>query len=73
MRLDHLLSKENFSKDFIVYNVFLKSQKHLYGAVAQLARAPALQAGGQEFDSPQLHHLEVKPITSKIHSTLKDI
>ena len=25
------------------------------GAVAQLARAPALQAGGQEFDSPQLH------------------
>ena len=23
-----------------------------YGAVAQLARAPALQAGGQEFDSP---------------------
>ena len=24
----------------------------LYGAVAQLARAPALQAGGQEFDSP---------------------
>ena len=26
------------------------------GAVAQLARAPALQAGGQEFDSPQLHH-----------------
>ena len=30
--------------------------KKLYGAVAQLARAPALQAGGQEFDSPQLHH-----------------
>ena len=28
----------------------------LFGAVAQLARAPALQAGGQEFDSPQLHH-----------------
>ena len=24
----------------------------IYGAVAQLARAPALQAGGQEFDSP---------------------
>ena len=45
----------------------------LNGAVAQLARAPALQAGGQEFDSPQLHHLEVKPITSKIHSTLKNI
>ena len=27
------------------------------GAVAQLARAPALQAGGQEFDSPQLHQI----------------
>ena len=33
----------------------LKSDKYLLhanGAVAQLARAPALQAGGQEFDSP---------------------
>ena len=29
------------------------------GAVAQLARAPALQAGGQEFDSPQLHHADL--------------
>ena len=30
-----------------------------YGDVAQLARAPALQAGGQEFDSPHLHqHIE---------------
>ena len=29
------------------------------GAVAQLARAPALQAGGQEFDSPHLHHWEI--------------
>ena len=27
-----------------------------YGGVAQLARAPALQAGGQEFDSLHLHH-----------------
>ena len=27
----------------------------VYGGVAQLARAPALQAGGQEFDSPHLH------------------
>ena len=34
---------------FTFFNVIL------YGAVAQLARAPALQAGGQEFDSPQLH------------------
>ena len=29
---------------------------YVYGAVAQLARAPALQAGGQEFDSLYLHH-----------------
>ena len=52
MRLDHLLSKEILLKDllFIFFNVIL------YGAVAQLARAPALQAGGQEFDSPHLHH-----------------
>ena len=27
------------------------------GAVAQLARAPALQAGGPGFESPQLHHV----------------
>ena len=78
MRLDHLLSKENFSKDFIVYNVFLKSQNHFYGAVAQLARAPALQAGGQEFDSPQLHHIDnfkTKIIWIRIinNSTLKNI
>ena len=33
---------------------------YAYGAVAQLARAPALQAGGQEFDSPQLHHADLK-------------
>ena len=33
------------------------------GAVAQLARAPALQAGGQEFDSPQLHHADFNLIT----------
>ena len=32
----------------------------IFGAVAQLARAPALQAGGQEFDSPQLHHTNIK-------------
>ena len=43
----------------IVRSIFNKKQYtniNLNGAVAQLARAPALQAGGQEFDSPQLHH-----------------
>ena len=56
MRLDHLLSKEKedldgsivyFSMYFQISTLFC-----VYGAVAQLARAPALQAGGQEFDSP---------------------
>ena len=32
---------------------------NFHGGVAQLARAPALQAGGQEFDSPQLHQLNL--------------
>ena len=44
--------------------------KLLVGGVAQLARAPALQAGGQEFDSPHLHHLIQKGIKEahwKIH------
>ena len=38
----------------------------IYGAVAQLARAPALQAGGQEFDSPQLHHILIITIRISI-------
>ena len=36
------------------------STLNCYGGVAQLARAPALQAGGQEFDSPHLHHRNLK-------------
>ena len=28
----------------------------MYGGIAQLARAPALQAGGQRFESAYLHH-----------------
>ena len=31
----------------------------LSGDIAQLARAPALQAGGQEFDSLYLHHYKI--------------
>ena len=34
--------------------------KLIHGAVAQLARAPALQAGGQGFDSLYLHHANIK-------------
>ena len=76
MRLDHLLSKEKETralKDFIVYfSMYFYSTfyfKYLFGAVAQLARAPALQAGGQEFDSPHLHHRNYKVPKS----TLKNI
>ena len=29
---------------------------------SSVGRAPALQAGGQEFDSPYLHHVSVKYI-----------
>ena len=42
---------------------------NFYGGVAQLARAPALQAGGQEFDSPHLH----QPKKNFRKSTLKNI
>ena len=37
---------------FIFQCTFIVHCINVYGAVAQLARAPALQAGGQEFDSP---------------------
>ncbi len=37
------------------YSLFTINYYLLNGDVAQLARAPALQAGGQEFDSPYLH------------------
>ena len=58
MRLDHLLSKENLFQEgllFIFQCTLYSYIVHCFfitGAVAQLARAPALQAGGQEFDSP---------------------
>ena len=37
---------------FIFQCTFIVHYIYVDGAVAQLARAPALQAGGQEFDSP---------------------
>ena len=43
----------------IIHRPYFKNIQITYGGVAQLARAPALQAGGQEFDSPHLHqHIE---------------
>ena len=54
----NVLFKQNDFLQIIkkIIQFFYKSAYNSYGAVAQLARAPALQAGGQEFDSPQLHH-----------------
>ena len=39
--------------------LFPVSVNYLWGC-SSAGRAPALQAGGQEFDSPYLHHLEVR-------------
>ena len=33
--------------------------KSIFGAIAQLARAPALQAGCPGFESPSLHHIRL--------------
>ena len=43
-----------------------------FGDIAQLARAPALQAGGPGFESLCLHHMRGEPGESPGHST-KDI
>ena len=37
----------------------------LFGALAQLARAPRLHRGGQEFESPKLHQMKNKPLQHK--------
>ncbi len=39
-----------------VENLILNALKH-FGGLAQLARAPALQAGGQRFESVILHNI----------------
>ena len=52
-------AKLSAQSDFVYLSVYYLYIVILYGDVAQLARAPALQAGGQEFDSPHLHqHIE---------------
>ena len=48
-------AKLSAQSDFVYLSVYYLYIVILYGDVAQLARAPALQAGGQEFDSPYLH------------------
>ena len=62
MRLDHLLSKEDKSQ-----SRWLKSLRVLFNfegafvkrGFSSAGRAPALQAGGQGFDSLNLHHWKV--------------
>ena len=41
--------------NYSLFTISYSFEQQIYGGVAQLARAPALQAGGQEFDSPHLH------------------
>ena len=54
------MKNEEYITCFLRSSLFiLNSCVASYGGVAQLARAPALQSGCQEFDSPHLHqHIE---------------
>ena len=63
MRLEHLLSGEHWEVNQLdkqgrisknTYSLYF-SKKSLFGGLAQLARAPALHAGGQRFESVILH------------------
>ena len=79
LKLVYLLPYYKFEK-MVVRSKLIEITKYtniLDGAVAQLARAPALQAGGQEFDSPQLHQKKIEificNISFFLNSTLKNI
>ena len=59
-------------------DTFVRNEK--YGGLAQLARAPALQAGGQRFESVILHYCEnlrigdrKEPIIKILHKKIFDI
>ena len=60
MRLDHLLSKEKSRKGrshhCLIFGVLGSAgpEAWIWGC-SSVGRAPALQAGGQEFESPYLH------------------
>ena len=68
MRLDHLLSKEKRSEKNKILRLvqgktlfnFEDTEKYPLKkwGYSSAGRAPALQAGGQEFDPPYLHHKE---------------
>ena len=42
-------------KEFVLILYFLRINESIRGGLAQLARAPALQAGGRRFESDILH------------------
>ena len=54
-------------------NFYIFKSLHLSGGLAQLARAPALQAGGQRFESVILHNKTIIDILiqAKLHKRLK--
>ncbi len=62
MRLDHLLSREQTEEESEKFRSdtrgkhcsILKIPRKSWGC-SSAGRAPALQAGGQEFDPPHLH------------------
>ena len=66
MRLEHLLSGENayekLEERFVDDPLLLVLRTLFYGGLAQLARAPALQAGGQRFESVILHYSDVSTV-----------
>ena len=54
------MEKLIFKELFIVYfSMYFLVHYIIFGDIAQLARAPALQAGGQGFDSLYLHHRDL--------------
>ena len=57
MRLDHLLSKENYGNytPFALCSV-LRGLPCFEGGLSSAGRAPALHAGGQRFDPARLHN-----------------
>ena len=57
------------NEELVMSNAFLTSHFSLlisdgvrFGGLAQLARAPALQAGGQRFESVILHRFKTWPL-----------
>ena len=45
---------------------------HQWG-YSSAGRAPALQAGGQEFDSPRLHHMNLENFIEETNKVLSDV